>query len=402
MNKAGNWLSSNCKFAQYADIAPPNQYVATPKDSSEPKRQFVQWMSSDEKSYFPASEVVKTVPPGLYDIKSSMSGIYFERAPISLEGIVRFADTASDRVIKELDTFWQSEPKFRNNKIAYKRGLLLYGPAGSGKTSTIKIVASDMINRGGIIVRFGNSNTFADGMRILREVQPKTPVVALMEDLDAILDRNYESDVLNLLDGVEGVDKVAFIATTNYPEKLGSRIMNRPSRFDKKIFIGMPNAEARKTFLATKLEDKSEVDAWAKDTDGLSIAHLKELVVAVKILGDTYKDALDTLKGMKQLIHSDQFDDFGKTVAEIPKYAAYGTGKMYRAAKTEKTAQGVPNVRIRGNGAEVAGSWIVEPGNKAKLDRIKKELAEIQAEEPNMNWHLETRGTHADWHPWKD
>ena len=46
-------------------------------------------------------------------------------------------------------------------------------------------------------------------------------------DLDAALAVYEESEVLNILDGVDQVDKVLFLATTNYPERLSARILDR-------------------------------------------------------------------------------------------------------------------------------------------------------------------------------
>jgi len=54
--------------------------------------------------------------------------------------------------------------------------------------------------------------------------------------------------VLNLLDGVKQVDNIIYIATTNYPELLEERILNRPSRFDRRFHIGTPSAEVRKFY----------------------------------------------------------------------------------------------------------------------------------------------------------
>ena len=50
------------------------------------------------------------------------------------------------------------------------------------------------------------------------------------------------------------------------------------------------------------------------------------------------------------------------------------------------------------NVKEIAGEWYCDPDQTKKLARVKRELAELQAEEPLFGWHLETRGTAADWH----
>lgn len=296
-SSVNDWFIKNCKFAS----------------SDDPKPGYVQWMTDDNKNFFPAAEVVKAIPPGYYEPCTTLSGsLYFKRLPLGDEGLIKFPESNSDMVIDEIETFWEKEPVFRERKLAYKRGLLLYGPPGSGKTSTIKIAMKNIIKRNGLVLRFGSSHTFEAGMSVLREVQANTPVIVLMEDLDAILNRGYESEIINILDGVVPVDKVVFLATTNYPERLGARIMNRPSRFDKRIEIGMPNAESRKIYLkslvANRISEK-ELNRWVADTENLSIAHLKELVTAVTILGNKYEEAIKTLGSMKAKVYSDEFKE---------------------------------------------------------------------------------------------
>jgi SpoVK/Ycf46/Vps4 family AAA+-type ATPase len=161
-----------------------------------------------------------------------------------------------------------------------------------------------VIERGGVCFKFSNPELFCEGIRVFREVQPTTEVVVLMEDIDSIIEGNGESEVLNLLDGVDQVEKVVYLATTNYPERLGARILNRPSRFDKRFKMGHPKKMSRRIYFEHLISDKEiaeysiDLDRWVKDTDGMSIAHLKELFIAVCIFGNDYKEATKTLRSM--------------------------------------------------------------------------------------------------------
>jgi hypothetical protein len=280
---------------------------------------YVQWMSRDGQTFSPATLTRRGLVPGLYEVGiHPMSGLYFEKMPVATEGIIRLPDTAGDSVIDEIKSFWDKEKLFRDYGLTYKRGIIMYGPPGSGKTCTIKLVSDDVIKRGGIVVKFSDAEVTSRGLRVFREVQPETPCVVLMEDLDSILRYSPESSVINLLDGVDKIDKVVFLATTNYPEQLGERVINRPSRFDRRYFIGPPNEKSRKIYFEHLLSQgskssggKSEIDLgkWVKDTEGMSIAHLKELFVACIILGTDYKEAIDTLRAMDNLPSSDDFKE---------------------------------------------------------------------------------------------
>lgn len=279
---------------------------------------YTQWMSRDGQTFSPASLTRKVLVPGLYEIGMNMhTGMYFDKLPVSTEGIIRLPDTASDKVLAEIQSFWDRESLFRQYGLTYKRGILLWGPPGSGKTSTIRMVSEDVVKRGGVVIKFSDPGLTSRGLRVFREVQPDTPCVVLMEDLDSILRYNPETEVINLLDGVDKLDKILFLATTNYPEQLGERVVNRPSRFDRRYLIGNPNLESREVYFNFLIEQGSngggkkpqdvDVKKWAKDTDGLSIAHLKELFVAVVILGTPYKQALATLKEMGTLPTSAEY-----------------------------------------------------------------------------------------------
>jgi hypothetical protein len=277
----------------------------------------VQWTTGDNKRFIPASHTSPRLVPGVYEIQQSPNiGIYFEKIPVKTEGLLRFPQTNSDKVVTEIQKFWEKEAIFREYKLYYKRGIILWGPPGSGKSCTIQLIMKDVVERDGVVIKFTHPGVFLEGMRIFREIEKETPAVVLMEDIDSTLERYSESDVLNILDGVDAVEKVVFLATTNYPQNLGARILNRPSRFDKRFKIDHPNAQSRRMYFehliggAEKIKElKIDLKKWVKDSEKFSIAHLKELFVAVVILGDDYDQAIETLRSMKEFIHSDDDKD---------------------------------------------------------------------------------------------
>lgn len=191
----------------------------------------------------------------------------------------------------------------------------------SGKSCTIQLIMEDVVNREGIVIKFTDPFLFTQGMRVLRQIQQDTPVVVIIEDIDSFLEMYNESEILNVLDGVNEVNKVVFLATTNYPEKLGARIVNRPSRFDKRFRIGYPSKASRRMYfehligegdenkLKQKISDLNlDLDRWVEDTDEMSVAHLKELFIQVVIIGDTYEESIETLKSMKENLEDKEFD----------------------------------------------------------------------------------------------
>jgi len=227
-------------------------------------------------------------------------------------GLLEFPETNSQRVVAEIQKFWELEAKFRENKLPYKRGVILWGPPGSGKSSTIKLILRDVFERNGIAIKFGVPNIFIECIRVIRTIQKDTPLVVLMEDIDATIEEWGETDVLNILDGIESIDKVVYLATTNYPEKLGPRIINRPSRFDRRYKMPHPKEASRRLYFEHLFKDKThdyDLNRWVKDTAKMSVAHLKELYIAVCILGDPYDGVIKSLKSMVEEKVSSEEDD---------------------------------------------------------------------------------------------
>jgi SpoVK/Ycf46/Vps4 family AAA+-type ATPase len=179
--------------------------------------------------------------------------------------------------------------------------MLLWGPPGSGKTATVMLMARDVITQGGIMCQIKEPTIAGWGLSMIRKIEPDRPIVAVIEDIDALIENHGEHPFLALLDGEAQVDNICFVATTNYPEKLDKRFVDRPSRFDTIRWIGMPTAPARQTYLATKEPSLSaeQLAEWVAKTEGFSIAHLRELVILVQCFGRPLTDALAQLEKMR-------------------------------------------------------------------------------------------------------
>ena len=288
------------------------------------------WAVSGD-SYFPCEKTEDQLPPAQYVISfSENKGYFFLKKTVNLDNLIDLPDTRSEYVLKSIQNFWEKEKAFRKHGFLWKRGMLLYGPPGSGKTSTLQQLSKMIIDRGGFSVYVNSDPEFvAHGLAIMRRIEPDRPIVVMIEDIDAIIDRHGESSLLALLDGELQIDNVVFIATTNYPEELDDRFINRPSRFDETILIGMPNASAREIYLSHKnkrlVKDKNEMARWVRATEEWSIAHMRELIVAVECLGadfDTTVKRLNTMIEKRPNSEDGEIDHgfgFNKTTKSEPK-----------------------------------------------------------------------------------
>lgn len=300
------------------------------------------WAVHGDSVFVPCEKAIDTLPPDHYIINfSSTLGIYFERHPINVDNLFCLPDSTSSRVISQIQKFWTLESHFRDYGFLWKRGILMWGPAGSGKTSTVQIISERFIKNQGVVISVSDPSLASQGLTSLRRIEPKRPLLCILEDIESIASTYGEPNLLSLLDGENQIDNVVFLATTNYPEKLDPRLVNRPSRFDIVTKIRHPNASARAYFLSRKSPRLASLPAvllqWVRDTDGFSIAHLKELIISVEVFNAAYDQALARLKTMMQIKSSSTEDNkpIGFTTKQHEDDIADSVDKALNSMSTE-------------------------------------------------------------------
>lgn len=260
-----------------------------------------QWALGGNGKFSPVGATVKSVPAGIYTMWSMPGTWGLELQTVSSDEIYILPDMATEKVLKEVYKFWDSEEKYRSHNLLYKRGILLWGSPGSGKTVAVKLLMNEIVRRGGIVLLISHVALAIEALKAIRRIEPKRHVVAVFEDIDEIIYSQGESNVLSMLDGEANVDNILNLATTNYPEKLGARIANRPSRFDSRVHVPMPSDEARRAYLQKATKDglsADDLELWVTDSKDMSIAHLRELVAAVYCLEQPYPGVIERLKDM--------------------------------------------------------------------------------------------------------
>jgi len=255
-----------------------------------------QWGCNGE-AYWATGSTAAEVKPGVYQFAHQPNGIALTPIDLVTDDLMELPDPTCAEVLAGIEKFWQMEERYRKHKLLYKRSIGLWGPPGSGKTATISLLAQRFVACGGLAILF--NGIAPDGLPVVRSIEPKRRVLCIMEELDDLL-VSYEDEILSLLDGETQIDNIVYLATTNYFDKLPATIVNRPSRFDEWIEVPMPSPACRTAYLSKIARELPEdrIACWVRDTEGFSIAHLKELAVAVLCLDSPYDSVLKRLKDM--------------------------------------------------------------------------------------------------------
>ncbi len=193
----------------------------------------------------------------------------------------------SAQLQKDVIRFFSDEVAalYKGLKVPYRRGVLLHGPPGNGKTSLIRMIGAALAEVPMLVLR-PSVRFNADALHtVIKRWSSQAPAGLIIEDLDWLLKQLNVSAFLNALDGIDitaagGSGGLLLIATTNHPDQLDPAINNRPGRFDVVLEIPCPDRALRLALLTNRLPHMgtATLQRVADMTEGLSFAHLQEIL----------------------------------------------------------------------------------------------------------------------------
>src|SRR5207249_1557940 len=246
-----------------------------------------------------------------------------------------FADVAGvDEAVEELQEikdYLENPARFQAMGAKVPKGLLLYGPPGSGKTLLARAVAGEAkvpfcsISGSDFVEMFVGVGA-ARVRDLFQQAKQNAPCIIFIDELDAIgrqrgvhvgAVNDEREQTLNALlvemDGFEANTGVILLAATNRPEVL-DRALLRPGRFDRQIVVDSPDLDGREAVLKVHAKDKP----LAKDVDLRRIAQVTPGFSGADLANAMNEAALLAARRNSQLISQKDLEDAVERVVAGP------------------------------------------------------------------------------------
>jgi hypothetical protein len=211
---------------------------------------------------------------------------FLERPEVGREQVILPPDLL-DRIERQVVGVARHVSWLRASGQHLKRGVLLHGPPGTGKTHTVRYLLGQMPGVTVVVLTGAALNRIAAACSVAWALQPSMVVV---EDVDLIAGQRDGRggqhpllfQLLNEMDGLGEDADVTFLLTTNRADLLEPALAQRPGRVDHAAGLPLPDADARRRLIRLYQHDlvldlASPADVIAR-TEGVTASFLKELL----------------------------------------------------------------------------------------------------------------------------
>lgn len=248
------------------------------------------------------------IRPGIFTIEASMDGMYLKPTSFVTDSLLN-EFTNTETLSKKIDAFFTRLHIYAKHGIEVpKRAALLYGPAGTGKSSSIiKATEKYRDDKKTLILLWATDKFEAYQVKDFVKTFDYAKngierVILIAEDIGGSemeqVKVKSDSSLLSLLDNQEKTFSVPIfiIATTNYPEIFLGNLTNRPSRFNDKIEMGFPSKEFRvalfKFYAKGDVTEESTALIESDKCREFTADHIKEVVVRADLMELTIEDTI--------------------------------------------------------------------------------------------------------------
>lgn len=230
------------------------------------------------------------LPFGVFKMGTSMSrGLYLEPYVVPNDKVTLIENK---KLVEKVQEFYSKPTVGRKNK----KGILLYGPPGNGKTTEI-MQLFPLAQELGMRIFIVDKSVELSGLGGMQKLLQQDKTLFILEELTERLSQGAE-DLLTFLDGENSWNNTVVIATTNHPEVLPANLVDRPGRFD--AFIEYTNPTKKDIFALAARFNVEENDAINLAGEGLSFDYVSFIIAEAAKTGKTVnnvrKDEADKRK----------------------------------------------------------------------------------------------------------
>jgi len=198
--------------------------------------------------------------------KISASGELLNVSEYSWDDVV-LEDGIQASLESNILNFFDKAELYEINDIAFKKGVMMEGAPGTGKTLTGKILANKINGATFMLSTAKDICSSEDIANLFKMARRLAPTVIFMEDIDffgqsrtAGKVMRVTGELLTQMDGMEDNVGILVVATTNHPEMIDDAIMRRPGRFDVRIAVGALSAPNRLKLLTRFLDGRQKTE----------------------------------------------------------------------------------------------------------------------------------------------
>ncbi len=241
------------------------------------------------------NEVVNELPYGAFYLKAVDGEVYFEDYK---SGMNEVKLVKNKTLVQEVLAFFADK---RDSGRKKKKGFLLYGKPGNGKSSEI-MQLFDIAKENKFRILIVSRRVDFEWLHNLKNLLEGDNTIFVLEEITQRTDADGTEELLTFLDGEYSWNNSITIATTNYPETLPANLVDRPGRFDTFVEYGPPNKEDIVNLGALwGFDAESSLVLYGQN---LSFDYVSFIMSQAKAKEITVKEALDIESKKKKLISS--------------------------------------------------------------------------------------------------
>lgn len=245
------------------------------------------------------------LPKGIYSYESSTNSSPERLVCMTVreDNYIDILDSLTD-LDKSIEDFINNKHIYDESCSAYKLGVLMFGPPGTGKTSYLR----QFIKSKEAICIFMDQIPTRKFLEKLESSTKDVLKIVIFEEAVSLLEDSFDiRQMLDFLDGSKSITNTIYFLSTNYPESIPENVI-RNGRIDIFVKVEYPDVEARKKLIKLYL-NKEASEEELKCTENMPIVDIREICFQHRKTSKNFKECVKIVEEKNKLLKK----HFGRT-----------------------------------------------------------------------------------------